>query len=441
MTLLTYPGCDSNGINCYPLKWKTIYEFYEEVGVSWQVFQDTNNYDDNPLAWFEQFQTASKNSPLAKKGMSFIGLNSFYEAAANGTLPEISFIVGPAELSEHPPYTPKDGGWLQKKVVDAVTSSPKYNSTLLMISYDETGGYGDHVTPFHSPKDTPGEWMQDPLGMFSDIFTGPGFRVPFYMISPWTRGNRVFTERADHNSQILFLEDWLTARGHKNITTDQMVLWRRNHMSNLVNALDFEHPDYSLPEIPDTGPVDTNEKGDYTGSSNCQARHKQTRPNVPYGKQNNATDINTLWFEEGYKEVIGYLTEGRYLVFEKNGAAVTNPGKGHRIASRRASPQHKDKSQRWVIHYTENEESHVFTISSALDGRWVGPGGVLLPKGAKAGAAHVQIQYLGSGLGYTMKFVKHRQYIDIDRQGNLNLDSIRADAAGGYKVFSVSFRD
>jgi phospholipase C len=35
-----------------------------------EVFQDTNNFDDNPLAWFQQFQTASKNSPLAKKGMS-----------------------------------------------------------------------------------------------------------------------------------------------------------------------------------------------------------------------------------------------------------------------------------------------------------------------------------------------------------------------------------
>ena len=67
-----YTGCDDHGINCYPLKWKTIYDFYEEAGVSWQLFQDTNNFDDNPLAWFEQFQTAPKNSPLAKKGMSSI---------------------------------------------------------------------------------------------------------------------------------------------------------------------------------------------------------------------------------------------------------------------------------------------------------------------------------------------------------------------------------
>ncbi|KAJ5465762.1 hypothetical protein N7530_009549 [Penicillium desertorum] len=382
------PGCDDHGINCYPLKWKTVYDFYEEAGVSWQLFQDTNNFDDNPLAWFQQFQTASKNSPLAKKGMSFVGLDSFYQAAANGTLPEISFIVGPSELSEHPPYMPKDGAWLQKKIVDAVTSSPKYNSTLLMISFDETGGFGDHVTPFHSPKNTPGEWMQDP----------PGYVLEYLY----------------HNSQILFVEEWLTARGYKNITTDQMVLWRRKHMSNLVNALDLDHPDYSLPDLPDAGTLDTNEKGEYTGTSNCQARHKQTRPDVPYGEQNNATDVNTLWFEEGFKEVVGYLTEGRYLVFEKNGAAITNPARGNSLVTSDTSAQHNNKSQRWVIHYNDDEQSRAFTISSALDGRWVGPGGALLPKSQSANAAQVHFTFLGGGLGYTLH---------------------------GYKVFSVTFRD
>ncbi|CAG8385481.1 unnamed protein product [Penicillium salamii] len=435
------PGCDDNGINCYPLKWKTVYDFYEEAGVSWQLYQDKNNFDDNPLAWFEQFQNAPKESPLAKKGTSFVGLDAFYKAAADGTLPEVSFIVGPAELSEHPPYMPKDGAWLQKKVVDAVTSSPKYNSTLLMISYDETGGFGDHVTPFHSPRDTPGDWMEDPLGIFSDIFVGPGFRVPFYMISPWTRGNRVFTERADHNSQILFVEEWLTARGYNNIRTDQMVSWRRKHMSNLVNALDFDHPDYSLPHIPDTDTPDTNSKGDYVGTSNCQSRHAQTRPPVPYGEQDNTTDTNSLWFEEGYKEVIGYLTEGRYLVFEKDGLAITNTGKTDKLTTSPATSRHNDKPQRWIIHYNENEESQVFTISSALDGRWIGSNGALLPKSQSAGAAQVHISFLGPSQGYTLQFAGPKQYIDIDGQGVLSVRSRGADVASGYKIVSVSYRD
>lgn len=124
------------GVSCYPLKWKTIYEVYEKAGVSWQVYQDKNNFDDNPLAWFEQYQNADESSPLAQKGLDYLGLDAFYDAAANGSLPEVSFIVGPRELSEHPPYMPKDGAWLQKKVVDSVVNSPKYKSSLLIISYD-----------------------------------------------------------------------------------------------------------------------------------------------------------------------------------------------------------------------------------------------------------------------------------------------------------------
>lgn len=435
------PGCEDLYLNCYPLKWKTIYEYYEEAGVSWQVFQDKDNFDDNPLAWFKQFQDAPSSSTLAQKGLAFLGLEAFYEAAANGTLPEISFIVGPAELSEHPPYMPKDGAWLQKKVVDAVVKSPKYSSTLLMISYDESGGFGDHVVPFHSPSGTPGEWMQDPYGEFGDVFVGPGVRVPFYMISPWTRGNRVFTERADHNSQILFLEQWLTARGYKNIQTDQMVPWRREHMSNLVNALDFDHPDYSIPYIPEVEAPAVNDNGEYVGTSNCEATYPQPRPSVPYGKQRNISDA--LWFEDGFKECVGYLTEGRYLVFEMAGLALTNLGKGFppQVIPTAATPRHDDKRQRWIIHYNINEENGVFTIASALDGRWIGYGGVLVDNYEEA--APSKINFLGNGKGYAIQYATHNSaqalpFITITENGGLGFGS---EPEIGYKVWSVSYHD
>ncbi|KAJ5614642.1 phosphoesterase family-domain-containing protein [Penicillium herquei] len=434
------PGCDSDGINCYPLKWKTIYEFYEEAGVSWQLYQDTDNFDDNPLAWFEQYQNASSSSPLTKKGMSYVGLEAFYEAAANGTLPEISFIVGPAELSEHPPYMPKDGAWLQKKVVDAVTSSPKYSSTLLMISYDETGGFGDHVSPFHSPKDTPGEWMEDPLGFFGDIFVGPGFRVPFMMVSPWTRGGRVFTERADHNSQILFLEKWLSARGYKNIETDQMVAWRRSHMSDLLNALDLENPDLSLPSIPDAETPATNSDGSYVGTSNCEAQYPSPRPAVPYGDQDNST--NTMFFEDGFKEVVGYLTEGRYLVFEKAGAALTAPtdSKNSNLQTTTATDDHETKAQRWIIHYNDDEESGIFTISSALDGRWIGSRGSLIDADDSARAAPLRITFLGNGNGYNIQYTsKAGQYLSAEEDGSFTL--VSSAPTEGFKAYSVTYHD
>ncbi|KAI9042194.1 nonhemolytic phospholipases C family protein [Aspergillus affinis] len=421
------PGCDSRKINCYPLKWKTIFDVYEKEGVSWQVYQETDNFDDNPLAWFEQFQNASATSPLAKKGLATLGLEAFYGAAANGTLPEVSFIIGPAELSEHPPYMPIEGAWLQKQVVDAVVKSPKYSSTLLMISYDESGGFGDHVVPFHSPEDTPGEWMEDPYGKFGKIYVGPGVRVPFYMVSPWTRGNRVFTERADHNSQILFLEEWLTAKGYKNIRTDEMVHWRREHMSNLVSALDLNHPDTSIPDIPDVKKPPTL-LGKYVGTAKCVAAHVGQRPPVPYGKQGNISE--SLWFEDGYKECVGYLTEGRYLVFERFGQALTNAGNASRISTSRAHPDHREMSQRWVIHHSGNEDSQLFHVSSALDGKWLGSHGALLASDRREEAADITITFLGNGKGYTL------QYADstfVEGAPEVN------EAGKGYRVWSVTY--
>lgn len=72
------PGCESGGFNCYPLSWKTAAEFYQDSGVSWSIFQDADNFDDNPLAWFAQFQDALPGSQLSNKGFVGSSLDDFY---------------------------------------------------------------------------------------------------------------------------------------------------------------------------------------------------------------------------------------------------------------------------------------------------------------------------------------------------------------------------
>jgi phospholipase C len=109
-----------------------------------------------------------------------LGWINFYSDAAAGTLPQVSWIVGPAELSEHATYGPQDGAWLQRQIVGAVVNGAAYNETVLMISYDETGGWGDHVTPFHSPTGTAGEWIEDPYGAVNYTYTGPGKYLSYY---------------------------------------------------------------------------------------------------------------------------------------------------------------------------------------------------------------------------------------------------------------------
>lgn len=403
------PGCEGENLNCYPLMWKTTPEVYQDAGVSWQVYQDADNFDDNPLAWFKQFQDAKNGTALSDRGMAYVGLDNFYADAAAGNLPMISYIIGPTELSEHPPYSPHDGAWLQQQVVNAVTSSPKYNETALIISFDETGGWGDHVTPYHSPEGTTGEWVEDPYDEFGNVYTGPGFRLPFYIISPWTRGGNVFTERADHISQIKFLERWLGAQGFGNTTTDQIPSWRREHMSDLVAAFDFENPDYSIPDIPTAETPHTNAQGVYDGSSYCESLFAVQRPDVPYGNQ---TAEDALATEQGFKSVRGNITEGRYLVFEKDGQAITNLNGSLGLSS--ASSTHDAREQRWIVTYVGNpgNANHEFIVSSAVDGSYVNVNGTMVTKVGSAASA--SIAYVGNGAGHTLVMPGLGQMTGVD---------------------------
>ncbi|PGH33019.1 phospholipase C [[Emmonsia] crescens] len=468
------PGCEAPNLNCYPLKWKTIFDIYEAAGVSWQVYQGVDNFDDNPLAWFEQFQNASSDSPLSQKGMAYLGLESFYSDATLGFLPQVSFIVGPRELSEHAPYSPSDGGWLQHKILDAVVKGPKYGKSLLMISYDESGGWGDHVPPYHSPENTPGEWLEDPYDLFGNIYTGPGVRVPFYMVSPWTRGGHVFTEHADHNSQILFIEEWLSAKGYDNVRTDGMVPWRRQNMANLLNALDFDNPDLSIPDIPKPAPPHRDSRGEFDGAAFCESQFPDPRPPPPYSSQP-STLPNIV--EEGYKICTGQLTEGRYLVFEsENGRLLTHnrptQDENNNVATITTMPSpssnnEKDKyrpqNARWVIHYYNNNSTDIAVIATNQSGPflvssfdrevWLGQEGRQV---SRAQATPVDILFSpgnedgdGEKRGYSIAYassstagggdgtVNSSGYINVDGEGNVRIGETRET----FKGISVTYYD
>ncbi|KAK6073106.1 hypothetical protein SCUP234_08943 [Seiridium cupressi] len=425
------PGCDDLGINCYPLLWKTTAEIYQDNGLTWYVYQDEDNFDDNPLAWFGQFQESSSTSELYERGFAGLTLDTFYVQAANGTLPSISYIIGPSELSEHQPYSPRDGAWLQKKIVDAVTSSPAYNRTALIISYDETGGYGDHVPPYHSPNGTAGEWIQDPYSEFGYTFSGPGFRLPFYIISPWTRGGAVFTEHADHSSQIMFIEEWQRAKGI-NVTTDQMVPWRREHMSNLVSAFDFENPDYSVPELPYTIAPHVDDSGAYDGAAYCEATYPTQRPPVPYAGANGSTTSVSSLSEQGFRPVRGYLTEGRWLTFESAGSALTAAASALQAIGTATKVGHSDKTQRWVIHAVEIG-SDKFRISSAVNGLWLNASGKLTSTSDQADV--FSLGYVASG-GHTIQ-TANRTYMGFGENNKV----LSFDQAQYWEVYSVTYDD
>ncbi|KIK54165.1 hypothetical protein GYMLUDRAFT_264776 [Collybiopsis luxurians FD-317 M1] len=429
--------------SCYPYDWMTLPQYLEDAGISWKEFQAFDKYGLQDIA------DNNATSEVAQRGLAMNGggnwqggLDLLKKQAAEGTLPAVSFYIGPAELSEHPSYRPVDGGWLWKEVVDAIVTSPKYSKTILIISYDETGGWGDHVIPFTSPTNTPGEWITNPF-TGQPAPTGPGFRLPFAVVSPWTRGGIVFTEPADHISQTLFLEEWAAARGTP-FRNPEINDWRREHMSNLLNLFDFENPDYSSVKIPDTPPPHTDPLTSLLdGDVFCEhAFAGFVEAPVPYGKQ---TTVDSLFTETGFKIVRGSLTEGRYLVIESNRKNLALSSSGSSLST---SPVTSDKfntpSQRFVIHATDPTMAtgKTFRISSAAfvtDATNVANAttpflDTNLRFGSINSSAVFSITYEGAGI-YNIKESTSGKALSLGNNGTPSLGGNAED----FKIFSVSF--
>ena len=172
-----------------PYTWTTYPERLQAAGISWQVYQEVDNYDDNPLAWFSQYQQAAKSSPLYKRGISVQSslLDRFAEDVATRRLPQVSWIIGPDYSTEHPPYLPAAGATFMWDLISVLRDNPDvWRKTALFVTYDENDGYFDHVLPKAAPPGTPGEYISRlPAagGIAGPI--GPGFRVPMIVVSPW----------------------------------------------------------------------------------------------------------------------------------------------------------------------------------------------------------------------------------------------------------------
>jgi phospholipase C len=225
--------------------------------------ENTFDFSSLPTIW-DRLADAGVSATYYYSNIPFLGLwglkylpisdhiDRFYEAAAAGTLPAVSFIdprftvsEGAVANDDHPHADIRAGDALLSDVFHAVAGGPGWNHTALFLTYDEWGGFFDHVPPPRA--DAPN--LVDP-----DIVDGKallGFRVPGIVISPWTRGNpdspRVKRFTFDHTSALKLIEwRWglepLTAR---DASAD---------IRNLAWAFDFARPDYSIPSVPSPNP-------------------------------------------------------------------------------------------------------------------------------------------------------------------------------------------
>lgn len=216
-----------------------------------------DNFDDNAFAWFANYQASRPGDALYDKGMarSKSAIETFEEDIKAGTLPSVSWVIAPTHRSEHATHHPSAGEDFTARLLQVLEKYPDtYASTAFILDYDEGGQFYDHAwapTPpmsaefGQSTASVEGE-VNSNVMTSEDAPIGMGFRVPLLIVSPWTRGNIVVSEVFDHTSVIQLVEERF------GVTCPVMSPWRRAVAGNLLSAFDFENPNYSWPEFPDT---------------------------------------------------------------------------------------------------------------------------------------------------------------------------------------------
>lgn len=171
---------------------------------------------------------------------------AFVVDSAARTLPQVSYIdprfedeASGTSNDDHPHADIRNGEAFLNQVYSAVTSSPNWQNTLLIINFDEWGGFFDHVPPPTAPIPPADQAAGNKDGRL-------GFRTPAVLISPWSRRGYVSHLQFDHTS-VLKLIEWRW--GLEPLTI------RDASANNLAHALDFEQanrhaPLYGVPAGP-----------------------------------------------------------------------------------------------------------------------------------------------------------------------------------------------
>jgi phospholipase C len=241
----------SNRVGQY--SWTTMPEQLRARGISWKAYASSDNYGptgDMPFPLFKQFH----EDPGLSAGAFSNDFPSKFEAdCASGELPQVSWIWGPITHSEHPPAPLSWGEYTTDVVLKALTGNPSlWAKTALFLTWDENGGFFDHVRPPVPPPGTPGEYVtvkelpESAQGIRGPI--GLGFRVPTLVISPFSRGGYVCSQRFDHTSLLRFVERRFGAE------VPNLSAWRRRIVGDMTSAFGFglTPPDRSLPKLPPT---------------------------------------------------------------------------------------------------------------------------------------------------------------------------------------------
>jgi phospholipase C len=244
---------DPDGTNGGPAKdnhgkrytWETYPERLDRAGISWRIYRPeiTAEYPVglDVIMNFAAFQDAPKTSSLYENAAKERSVGTMLQDMRTGNLPQVTWIVPPYDVCEHPTMMPAAGENYVRSILEALWSNPKtWARTAFIISYDENDGLFDHVVPPTPPPGTPGEYVDGvPIGL--------GFRVPCIVISPLSRGGFVCHDTFDHTSTLRFIESRF------GVEVPYVSKWRRETTGDLTSAFGFGQPaDTSVPDLPQT---------------------------------------------------------------------------------------------------------------------------------------------------------------------------------------------
>ena len=256
-------------------RWKPYPQVLTEAGISWKCYGTADGQTgDNTLRYFPQFRPVGGNNALSVPAFGSQALVDFVADCVAGTLPTVSWLFTGLADTEHPPGPITWGESITHTLLTTLVTSGLWSSSALFFTYDENGGFFDHVVPPTAPAGTPGEFLNQAavaastLGAKTEVKTkkgvdksgdpiGLGFRVPMIVISPFSRNPTpaasplVCSDVFDHTSMLRFVETLTGVRVPDRDPVKKvpgLSAWRRNLVGDLSTAFNFAAtPDASIP--------------------------------------------------------------------------------------------------------------------------------------------------------------------------------------------------
>jgi len=212
----TNAGLESNLIAVSNFDGLTIFDQLTAKGISWRYYHEPSSFHA-PLPLY--FKTLGSNRAVLPQ---FVPLNRLFTDIQNGDVAQVTY-VDPADsstISEHPAQNVSLGESWTKDLVGLIMLSAVWSSTAIFLTWDESGGYYDHVPPPQVDG-----W-------------GYGFRVPMIVVSPYAKQGLIDHEVMDHSSIIKFIaSNW----GLSYLTE------REGRAGNLIGAFFFDLPRNEVP--------------------------------------------------------------------------------------------------------------------------------------------------------------------------------------------------